>query len=113
MINLEALQAFSIDDGAGGLVFASWIEAYGIEGVPKVPHSITISNEEARLLAKELNAAVTPDEVKSDDAKPMCEWLCSCHSDNDKRPDGYFCHYCPCDAPLSKVRRHHQQRTHS
>ena len=45
MINLEALQAFSIDDGAGGLVMASWIEAYGIEGVPKVPHSITISNE--------------------------------------------------------------------
>ena len=25
MINLEALQVFSIDDGAGGLVMASWI----------------------------------------------------------------------------------------
>ena len=62
MINLEGLQAFSIDDGAGGLVMASWIEAYGVEGVPKVPHSITISSAEARLLAKELNAAVTPDE---------------------------------------------------
>ena len=63
MINLEALQVFSIDDGAGGLVMASWIEAYGIEGVPKAPHSITISSEEARLLAKELNAATEAAEV--------------------------------------------------
>ena len=72
MINLEGLQAFSIDDGAGGLVMASWIEAYGVEGVPKVPHSILISNEEARLLAKELNAAVTPDEDVDGDDTTRC-----------------------------------------
>ena len=37
MINLEALQVFSIDDGAGGLVLAAWVESStGIEGVPKV-----------------------------------------------------------------------------
>ena len=62
MINLEALQVFSIDDGAGGLVVASWVQVYNLDGVPKEPHTIIISNEEARLLAKELNAAVTPDE---------------------------------------------------
>ena len=65
MINLEALQVFSIDDGAGGLVLAAWVESSTVEGVPKVPHTIVISNEEARLLAKELNAAVTPDEDDS------------------------------------------------
>ena len=62
MVNLEELQVFSIDDGASGLVIAAWVESSTVEGVPKVPHSILISNEEARLLAKELNAAVTPDE---------------------------------------------------
>ena len=57
MTNLEDVQAFSIDNGAGGAVVATWVEASTVEGVPKVQRTIIISNEEAKLLAEKLNAA--------------------------------------------------------
>ena len=109
MINLEALQVFSIDDGAGGLVLATWVQSSTVEGVPKVQRTILISNEEARLLAKELNAAVTPDEVKGDDRKIERDCLCPCHlstpftSDGNKQSDilRRFC--CGCDDESSEL----------
>ena len=55
MITLEALQVFPIEDGASGLVLATWAERSSVQGVPIRQHSILISSEEAQLLAQELN----------------------------------------------------------
>ena len=86
--NLEQLEVFSINDGVGAVV-ASWVEVSTIEGVPKVQRIIIISNEEARLLAKELNAAVAPvlkaymHVSDGTTIERACGYECmhSCHSD--------------------------------
>ena len=66
MITLESLQVFPIEDGASGLVLATWAERSSVQGVPLRQHSILISSEEAQLLAQELNRVTDVDvSVKS------------------------------------------------
>ena len=105
MITLEALQVFPIEDGASGLVLASWIERSGVEGVPLRPHSILISSEEAQLLAQELNRVTEG----VDYPVPMIRHTCDCHSispftsDGNKKPENFVCPDCGCGEEPPKV----------
>ena len=58
MIELEALEVWSIDDGAEGRVVLEWVERSTASGVPARAVSLVIAESEAHNLAQRIMDAL-------------------------------------------------------